>query len=85
MIVPGAADQDVAGQRSVGADAEPVGPGREWTVEIAVIVGVGRRVGLVDDDLAAHRDAARDARQRRPRAATLETLPIWIVPWLLSL
>ena len=39
--------------RSAGADARPAGANREWTIEIAILVIVGRQIGFVDDNLAA--------------------------------
>ena len=58
----GACDQNIAGHRTVGTDAEAVAAGGEGAVQIAVIVRIGRRVRLIDNDLAAQSNAAGNAR-----------------------
>jgi hypothetical protein len=78
-----AADQYVAVERSIGANTISIAAKRNGP-SVAIIVCIGRRVGLIDDDLSADGDplvtpAAASARRRRKRCRSR------IVPWLLSL
>ena len=57
----GAADQYVAVERSIGANTVSIAAKRERPVQVAIIVCIGRRIGLVDDDLSADGDPAGDA------------------------
>src|SRR5690606_32463079 len=52
----------VTRMRALGADSEPVRTLREGPVEVTVVVGVGRRVGLVDRDRPRIDDLAGRAR-----------------------
>src|SRR5690606_7932958 len=59
-----AAVDHVAGVRAAGADAEPVGALGERTVEVAIVVRVGRRVALVHRDRPGIDDVTARARGR---------------------